>query len=237
MAKSDEVSIPEANLSKVANRDNLEATSDEAAKVDNVSSMLIFVDKQIHEKGVQQLQLIFYPLLHWSELQKCEHPSEVYRLLKACSVCEGSQEKALQIFIFALRAIGGRERGKYCAVKAENILGTDFTPPPLDFSRQSSKFRFFYWLLKVVKRLPKPCQDHVIQHFSNSEDVNYRFIKGLPDLFIRLYHNKKISETNVSDLIRVLEECKGCFSVDAAVVKCIDYITHNQKREDPFSSG
>ena len=211
-----------------ATRDKVEVTA--------VDSILTFVDRQIHEKGVECLKLIFYPLLHWNKLEKCEHPSEIYRLLKGSQVCEGSQEKALQIFLFALKAIGGHLRGKHCVQEAEKILGAKL-PTPLDFSQQSSEFRFFYWLLKVVKRLPEHCHEHVIQHFSNTEGVNYRFIKGLPDLFILLSQHNKLSEDNTSELISTLEECKKHSQKDDAVMKCIDYISNIHSEEDPFSSG
>ena len=209
---------------------------------DKVGSVLNYSDGQIHKEGLWYLLLIFYPLLPWNELEKCKHPSEIYRLLEGSEASEGSQEKALQIFLFALKAIGGRVRGKHCANEAKKILGADLTPTPLDFSQMSSKFRFFYWLLKVARRLPDQCREHVKQHFARAYKFNYRFTKGLPQLFIRLYQDKKLNEQNIREMVSVLEEYQKGLKEDSTshkdVNKCIGYLLKVEDEEmEPFSSG
>ena len=142
---------------------------------DRVGSVLNYVDNQIHDEGVHRLKLIVYPLLNWSELEKCKKPSQIYLLLEDRD-CLGSRAKALQMFIFALRAIGGKLRGKHCAQETKTRLSPDLAPPDLDFSQQSKKFRFFFYLVKIARRLPEQCHETVIQHFARVGGVNYRFI-------------------------------------------------------------
>jgi hypothetical protein len=203
-------------------------------------SFLNYVDTHIHEKGVSRLKLLLYPLLPWKELEKCTKPSEIYRMLEST---QETREEALQIFLFALRAIGGSKRGKQCAEKAAEKLGPELTPPQLDFGQQSSKFRFFFWLVKVVRRLPEQCQQYVMQHFANVEDVNHRFIGNLPHLFIRLYQDKVVTDDEIGMLINCLEDCKRSIRKGTTVMinleKCTSYL-FNFRTEDeasPFSSG
>ena len=205
-----------------------------------VGSMLNYVDNQIHEEGVSRLKLLLYPLLPWKELEKCTKPSEIYRMLEST---HETREEALQIFLFALKAIGGSKRGKQCAEKAAEKLGPELTPPQLDFAQQSSKFRFFFWLVKVVRRLPEQCQQYVMQHFANVEDVNHRFIGNLPHLFIRLYQDKVVTDDEIGMLINCLEDCKRSIRKGTTVMinleKCTSYL-FNFRTEDeasPFSSG
>ena len=89
---------------------------------DHVGKVLNYVDNQIHENGVSLLKLLLYPLLHWKELEKCTTPSQIYHLLESS---QETREKALQIFLFALKAIGGSKRGKHCAKRAADMLWPD----------------------------------------------------------------------------------------------------------------
>ena len=208
---------------------------------DRVGSVLNYVDKQIHDEGVQCLKLVLYPLLGWSELEKCKNPSEIYHMLEDRD-CLGSQAKALQMFIFALKAIGGKLRGKHCAQEAKTRLSPQLTPPDLHFNEQSKKFQFFFYLVKIVRCLPEQSHETVIQHYAKVESVNYRFIEGLPDLFIRLYQDKKISEDDSRELNTVLQACKDSYSKGTTpfqkVEKCVSYLEDfHDVEDDPFTPG
>ena len=205
-----------------------------------IGSLLYYVDTQIHEEGMGRLKLLLYPLLPWKELEPCTTPSQMYHLLKSG---DDTRENALQIFLFALKAIGGSTRGKYSFKKAVEKLGPEHTPPQLDFSQQSSKFRFFFWLLKIVRRLPEQFHKAVKQHFARAIDVNHRFIGGLPHLFIRLYQEKVVTEQDSEKLINVLEDCKRHVRKDTAMMECLEKCTtylfnfHSEDEANSFSSG
>ena len=206
---------------------------------DTLFSVLNYMDDQIHENGVCRLKFVLYPVLRWIELEKCVRPSEMYHLLEASLE---SREKALQMFLFALRAIGGSARGKHCAEVAVMRLGPDLIPPDLDFNQQPKQFQFFFWLLKIERRLPESFREIVKQHFSKDLGVNYRFIEGLPDLFIRLYRGKKLHENNTGELVAVLQKCKEQYTEGSRshsdLVKCMSYLFNMHHEEvDPFSSG
>ena len=205
-----------------------------------LGQVLTLFDKQIHEQGLERLKLILYPLVHWRELKLLKTPSEIY--LKLASLERYSAEgKAMEMFLFCLRAIGGRVRGKYCATEARKMLQNNSV---LDFSAESKKFRFFFWLLKIVRRIPAECKEVILHHFGRSLNVNHRYYEeSLSNLFIELHQGQKVHENDTKELEDVLKICKNRFECGtdnfAAVEKCILYIDNFNKDEEgePFSSG
>ena len=114
-------------------------------------------------------------LLPWVELKSFTKPSDMY--IKLASLESYSEYgRALQVFLFSLKAIGGSARGKYCANEARRLLNYHCT---LDFSRESRKFRFFFCLLKIVRRLPTECKEDVLQNFGRSFKKITVIMKGL----------------------------------------------------------
>lgn len=202
--------------------------------------VLTLFDKQIHEQGLERLKLILYPLVHWGELKLLKTPSEMY--LKLASLESYSAEgKAMEMFLFCLRAIGGSVRGKYCVTEARKILQNNSV---LNFSAESKKFRFFFWLLKIVRRIPAECKEVILHHFGRSLNVNHRYYEeSLSNLFIELHQGQKVYEDDTKELEDVLKICKDRFERGtdnfAAVEKCIFYIDNFNKDEEgePFSSG
>ena len=79
----------------------------ERVAIGDVPSFLNFVDGQIHTQGLCLLKLSLYPSegIAWSKLEACIAPSQIFRLFREAS--EGSEELALQKFLFALKAVGG----------------------------------------------------------------------------------------------------------------------------------
>ena len=126
----------------------------------NVANFLLLVDHQIY--SLDLLKLSLYPVLPWRQLELEEQPSGIFRLLQEKS---GSEETALQWFLFALLAIGGRKRGKYCAEEATKRLDKSKLPVPLNFHNQSVQFRFFHWLVKIAKRMPTEAALIMIEKF------------------------------------------------------------------------
>ena len=208
-----------------------------------VGDVLLFCDGQIVGEGLERLRLILYPVLQWRGLEKFSKPSEMYRKLESLDKYSSS-EKALQMFLFAVKAIGGSKRGKICVKEAKKILGSEFTFRDLEFSKESKRFRFFFWLLKIERRLPKECKERMMTHFANSLGVNYRtFEESVPRLFIELHQKKQVHEDDVTKLKDALETCKThllkATPEHDAVLKCISYLTRFQDGEEsePFTSG
>jgi hypothetical protein len=206
-----------------------------------LGAVVMLFDKQIHGEGLERLRLILYPLLPWAELKMLTTPSDMYIKLVSLDTFSSSHGRALNIFLFALKAIGGSVRGKYCAKEARRLLNHQST---LDFSGESRKFRFFYWLLKIVRRLPPACKEDILLHFGRSLNTNHRHYEGsLPSLFIELHQGGKVSEDDTSELGDTLKTCKNRFEEGTpeftAVQKCISYLTNfnTGEEEEPFTSA
>ena len=205
-----------------------------------LGTVLKLFDDQIHGEGLERLRLILYSLLPWAELKSFTKPSDMY--IKLASLENYSEHgRALQVFLFCLKAIGGSVRGKYCAKEARRSLNYHCT---LDFSRESREFRFFFCLLKIVRRLPTECKEDILQNFGRSLNKNYRHYEGsLSSLFIELYQGGKVREDDTTELGDVLKTCKKRFEEGnpewAAVEKCISYLTkfNNGEMGEPFTSG
>ena len=209
-----------------------------SASPGGIGSALNYVDNQIHEDGVDRLKLLMYAVLKpvWKELAKCEKASAIYHMLEGHL---GSKEKAMQMFLFALKAIGGSKRGKQSAKKVSQILRP---PKELELEQQTDTIRFFFWLLKVARRLPDDCNKKLKQHFARTLTVNPCYIESIPQLFIKLYQDKVLSECNTSPLMKVLEQYEKCYGQDTPeqknIRKCMAYLHKFHDREaDPFSSG
>ena len=193
----------------------------------SIGGFLNFVDGQIHaEDSMPLLKLSLYQCkqLKWNELDNCKRPSQIFHLLKS----KGSEESALQMFIFALEAIGGSKRGKHCVQSAVEKLGADRLPPRLKLEEQPREFRLFYWLVKVARRLPIESQEKMKRHFGRVMGISPHNIPSVSWLFIELYQQKRISEDDTSVLIEELKVCKEVFEEGAPqqpkLHKCIAYL-------------
>ena len=208
----------------------------EMVAIGDVPSFLNFVDGQIHTQGLCLLKLSLYPSIAWSKLEACEAPSDIFHLLQETS--EGSEELALQKFLFALEAIGGTARGKYCVEEAKNWINESQYPSPLDFTAQTKEFCFFHSLVRIARKLPDKAGRKMKKHFSNHPKIksNPRKFESIPELFIVLYQLKIISEDNSEALQKELQKCKKkyyrCNEERTKLDKCLSYLMENS---DPFS--
>ena len=204
---------------------------------DPVGRLLNICDDQIHDVGLERLRLILYPILPWNELQKLTTPSEMYHRLASLEQYS-TEDKALNLFVFALKAIGGSSRGKYCAEKAKHIFRCDFT---LGFSQQSKEIQFFFWLLKIDRRIPERFKKEIIEKCANILKLNHRQFRGsLPHLFVKLYQKKIVSENDTVQLRKVLLACKAHTQDEkVAVEKCVSYLVKIERDEEqePFTTG
>ena len=208
-------------------------------------NFLQFVDRQLHTHGRNLLKLSLYPSegLAWNKLDACTEPSQIFYLLREAN--EGSEELALQKFLFALEAIGGTARGKHCVEEAKNRLNESQYPSPLDFKNQTERFRFFHQLVKIVRKLPDKAARKMTKHFSKYDVIqsNHRHFESIPKLFIVLYQMKIISEDDSQALQHELMMCKKYYRKGAEeqerLDKCFSYLTtfHEHGPMDPFSPG
>ena len=204
----------------------------------NVANFLLLVDRQIY--NLDLLKLSLYPVLPWRQLEACKQPSGIFRLLQEKS---GSEETALQSFLFALLAIGGRKRGKYCVEEATKRLDKSKLPVPLNFHDQSVQFQFFHWLVKITKRIPTEAAKKMIVKFSKHDDIksNPCRFKTIPELFVTLYQANIITEWDSTALERVLDECKKyCNEEDRTEIdECLLYLSsfRSEEPKDPFGAS
>lgn len=206
---------------------------------------LQFVNRQLHTHGRNLLKLSLYPSekLVWRRLEDCEEPSQIFHLLQEAS--EGSEELALQKFLFALEAVGGTARGKHCVEEAKKRLNKSQYPSPLDIETQTKKFCFFHRLVKIARKLPDKAGRKMKKHFSKYKVIqsNHRHFESIPKLFIVLYQMKIISEDDSQALQHELMECKKYYRKGAEeqerLDKCLSYLTtfHEHGPMDPFTTG
>jgi hypothetical protein len=210
----------------------------------SVANFLHFLDHQIYSQGTGLLKLSLYPSegLAWSQLEACKCPSDIFHLLEEVSI---SEESALQKFLFALEAIGGSLRGKFCAEEARKRLHQSKLPSPLEFPIQTKQFQFFHWLVKVARKMPDKARRKMIKHFSNHQSIrsNPQRFETIPELFVVLYQLKIMTEHDSKALELELERCKRYYGRDAEermrLDKCQGYLVsfHSQQPKDPFSTG
>lgn len=210
---------------------------------DRVGGLLNYIDNQIDPVGINCLKFSLYPLLkvQWKEVDKFTKPSEIFHALKST---QKSQKDTFAIFLFALRAIGGKKRGKSCAQEAERKLSPDLIPTPLDFGQLSREFQLFSWLLKIERRLPDECREIVIQDLAKVGTVSHHVpeFQTLPQLFIRLYQSKKLTVEDTSVLSGAIYHCKQVFTdhtlIQCGLDKCLSYLRKfDSEEEDLFSTG
>ena len=211
-----------------------------------MGNFLHFVDRQIYSQGagLKLLKLSLYPSegLTCSKLEACKYPSDIFHLLEEVSV---SEEFALQKFLFALEAIGGSLRGKFCAEEARKRLPQSKLPSPLEFAIQTKQFQFFHWLVKVARKMPDKARRKMIKHFSKHPDIqsNPRRFETIPELIVVLYQMKIITENDSKALEKELEKCKHYYGKGAEerlrLDKCLGYLAsfHNKQPQVPFSTG
>lgn len=208
--------------------------------MDGSAYVLRFCNDQIVGEGLERLKLILYPILKSEELDKLDTAYKIYEKILSIGKYD-TDEKAMEIFLFAVRAIGGSERGKICAEEAKRRIPTI---GELKLSSQSRKFRFFFWLLKVERRLPPTFKDDVLKHFSKAAKINHELCQGsVPRLFIYLHKRGILTESNTIDLREYIEKCRNRAEMDTpeymALKKCISYLTNfeDEVEGEPFTSG
>lgn len=201
---------------------------------------LLYVDRQIHTKGLNLLKLSLYQELAWGYLEACTKPSEIFHLLQ-----NKNKGSALQKFLFALKAIGGSARGKCCVEEAKKQLSESQYPRPLDLRAQTKAFHFFQVLVKISRKLPDEAERKMKKHFSNHDMIrsNYRQFEFISELFIQLYQATIISEDDSEALHHELKKCKQYYKEgaeeQARLDKCLLYLTifHMDSPMDPFMTG
>lgn len=204
----------------------------------SVGSVLNYINDQVYGDGVERLRLMLYPVLDWKELEKCIAPSDMFQKLEAV---QETREEALEIFVFSLKAIGRSKRGPQCAAEVTKRLGSSITLKEFDLRHQSRKFHFFFCLLMIERHLPQQRREEMLKHFGRVLKRNHRHFRGLPQLFIKLYEQKKISENDTESFQQALERHKLHFIKGTPdyrkVEKCIGYLAMFRDQDDIFSSG
>lgn len=211
-------------------------------QISSLQRFLNVVDRQITTNNLNLLRLSLYASegVMWRSLECCNTPSKMFRLLAS----HDGEQVALQKFLFALMAIGRKAHGTYCAIKEAGRLlqGSLPTPSYPEFHSQSKKFRYFHWLVMIARMLPDWSGVNIRRHFARVINESYHKF-DVPQLFIKLYQAKIISEDDSSLLIAELQKCREPFrtnSTDAKILtKCLSLLSdfHSTDPTEPFTEG
>ena len=173
------------------------------------------MDEQLSSEAVEYLKLglhsEFYPFHH--EVQKLDKPSQLYYfLLEHCM--RGSESKALKMFVYVVRGLGGFLRGNHVVNEAFAVNATYVVkdPGPFNLKKASMNFKFFQCLLKIsTKARCTALFEQLKKKFSKPRflNINHRLIKNLSELFIKLFQMKFIAANNTHHLVEALYKYKA----------------------------
>lgn len=182
-----------------------------APSLSPLDQWLKYVDGQLDEnEGVAYLKLALHSEIPQGKLASIETPSHLFRELLG----RHGKEAALPKYHRALLSVGGKLRGKMCVNNAKEIYGLDL-PPPTSIQHQSKEFQFYQCLTRIGRVLRGQEEEKMLLiYFSRKEylNTNYRNIRGLPDLFVRLCNARIITQDDTKNLQTFLEQ----YDVDEA---------------------
>lgn len=164
--------------------------SDETDANGNIQMWLQFINKQLTPEGVGFLKLCLYSRIKFVHLEKLTTPSAIFSHL--LTDLDHDEQKALQIFMHALRKLGNELRGGYVADRA-SAYGVTCLIDKEDLLTTQEKFHLC--LVKIgIKSRGLKLEVKLEKHFCRPQflNMNYQNLKHLPDLFIRLIHQKFI---------------------------------------------
>lgn len=181
----------------------------------NLQNWLHYIDEQLSEEAVEYLKLGLHSefFRYYSDVEKLDKPSLLYHfLLERCQ--RQSELQALKIFLHVVRGIGGTLRGNLVISKGFGRSSTYNVKDPglFDIEKASVNFKFFQCLLKIAtKARNMALDDQLKKKFSKDRflNTNYRHIRSLPDLFIRLYQKGFTSGDNTHHLVEALSKYKA----------------------------
>lgn len=176
---------------------------------------LNYVDEQLSMEAVDFLKLGLYSefFRYHAEVEKLDKPSLLYYFLYERCV-KKSESKALKMFLHVLRGLGGALRGNM-------VINECFGVPPsynvedpglFNVEKASVHFKFFQCLLKISTKARKMALgDQLKKKFCKGRflNTNYRHIKNLSELFIRLYQKQFIAANNTHHLVEALNKYKA----------------------------
>ena len=185
------------------------------AELSPLQRWLHFVDDQLSPEAVDFLKLGLHSefFRYYNEVQKLDKPSLIYYfLLERCM--QNSSSKAQKMFLHVVRGIGGTLRGSFVVSEAFGVASSyDLKDPGLfDIQKASVNFKFFQCLLKIaVKARKMALGDQLKKKFSKGRflNMNYRHIKNLSELFIKLFQKQFIRATNTHHLVEALSKYRA----------------------------
>lgn len=188
---------------------------------------LNYVDGQLEEvEGLAYLKLALHSEIDQKTRVSIKAPSFLFHELKG-----RHGEEALPMYHCALLSMGRKLRGRMCVDNAKQLFGLDL-PPPISTQKQSKEFKFFQCLTRISKVLRgQEGEEKLLKYFSRKEYLrrSHHNIHGLPDLFVRLFNDRKITPDDTQNLytslqhydldkaLRHLHEYRGSVSGDMSV--------------------
>ena len=188
-----------------------------SARSDNIQRWLQLVTKHSTPESLKFVKLCLYSEMDYAHYECIDTPIGLFNHLLVD--CYGSnEEKTFQIFVNALRHSGSSLRGKYLLQRLPEF---DLTCPPLLLDEDLSKeAQFCICLAKIaVKSRGSDIEKKLLRHFCRppSLDMHSDNVPHLPDLFVKLMHNKIIWWDNTKCLAESLEkydarQCLKCLN-------------------------
>lgn len=185
------------------------------ASLTSLQCWLHYIDEQLSTEAVEYLKLGLHSEFYryHSDVENLDKPSLLYYyLLERCM--KQSESQALKLFLHVVRGLGGTLRGNLVISKGfgRGSLYNVKDPGLFHIERASVNFKFFQCLLKIsTKARNMALGDQLKKKFSKGRflNTNYRHIKGLPDMFIRLYQRGFVTGDNTHHLVEALSKYKA----------------------------
>jgi hypothetical protein len=176
---------------------------------------LHYVDEQLSPEAVEYLKFGLHSefFRFYSDVEELDKPSLLYHfLLERCM--RQSESQALKIFLHVVRGLGGALRGNLVINMGFGRASTYNVKDPglFNIEKASVNFKFFQCLLKIsIRARNMALGDQLKKKFSKGRflNTNYRHIRTLPDLFIRLYQKKFVAGDNTHHLVEALSKYKA----------------------------
>lgn len=182
---------------------------------DSLQRWLHYVDEQLSAEAVEYLKLGLHSefFRFYSEVEELDKPSLLYHfLLERCM--RQSESQALKLFLHVVRGLGGALRGNLVISQGFGRASMYSVKDPglFDIEKASVNFKFFQCLLKIsTKARRMALGDQLKKKFSKNRflNTNYRHIKTLPELFIRLYQKGFVGGDNTHHLTEAFSKYKA----------------------------
>ena len=171
---------------------------------------LTFVDNQIDRTSLYILKLGLHGEIPQGRMENLTTPSSIYHALKSLL----GERKALPRFLYALRKLGSKRRGKLCVTNFRNNIST---PPEITDEQLEDQWLYLCLMEMCIdldgqrdisRRLRNYASRHVL-------GVNWRHIDHIAHLFVRLLQEEYISKDNQDKLAFILDAAgaKSCLVI------------------------